>query len=76
MAAAIDPSVIATEMVAVAIETQSALSLGQTVVDRRDHFRGAHLPQISAARDVDAVRFFDLLVPSLARLGSRRPQAV
>ena len=76
VAAAIDPSVVLAETVAVAIETQSVLSLGQTVVDRRDHFRWAHLPQISAARDVDAARFFDLLIPSLTRLGSRRPHAV
>lgn len=67
VAAAIDPSVIVAEKVAVAVETQSAISLGQTVVDRRDHFRWTHLPEIAAAREVHAGRFFDLLVPSLTR---------
>lgn len=65
VAAAIDPDVIVTEDVSVAIETQSGLSLGQTVVDRRDHFRWTHLPTIAAAREVNSARFFELLLASL-----------
>ena len=65
VAAAIDPGVFGTEDVQVAVETQSALTLGQTVVDRRENFRWTHLPTISAACTVDAARFFDLLLPAL-----------
>ncbi|WP_267975681.1 nucleoside hydrolase [Rhizobium leguminosarum] len=65
VAAAIDSQVLTFEPVAVAVETQSALSLGQTIVDRRDHFRWSNLPTIDSASEVNADRFFDLLIPSL-----------
>ncbi|MFT3820780.1 MAG: nucleoside hydrolase [Rubrivivax sp.] len=65
VAAAIDPAVVACEDVRVAVETQSAIALGQTLVDRRDHFRWQHLPTIAAASTVDADRFFELLLPAL-----------
>lgn len=65
VAAAIDPSVIETEEVAVGIETASPLTLGQTVVDRRDHFRWKDLPVIRAAKAFDAEKFFAMLTASL-----------
>jgi inosine-uridine nucleoside N-ribohydrolase len=67
VAAAIDPSIFATEQIRVAVETVSPLTLGQTVVDRREHFRWEHLPTITAAADLDAGRFIDLLVNAISR---------
>ncbi|MCX5494008.1 nucleoside hydrolase [Kaistia dalseonensis] len=67
VAAAIDPAFVTLEDIQVAVETQSSLTLGQTVVDRRDNFRWTHLPTIKAASAVNATRFFELLVPSLCR---------
>ena len=65
VAAAIDPSLFTREDVAVAVETTSELSRGQTIVDRRDHFRWQTLPTIKAASAVDTSTFFDLLTDSL-----------
>lgn len=72
VATALDPAVLVTERLHVAIETRSALTLGQTVVDRRENFRWTHLPTVAAAGDVDAARFFDLLIPSLIGLKPSR----
>lgn len=66
VATAIDDSVLTYETVAVGIETSSPLSLGQTIVDRRDHFRWSTLPSVEAASEVDAERFFALLIPAIA----------
>ena len=65
VASAIDDTVLKYETVAVAIETQSPLSLGQTIVDRRDHFRWSNLPTVDAASEVNSERFFSLLIPSI-----------
>jgi len=65
VAAAIDRSIILTEPVRVGIEVRGELTLGQTVVDRREHFQWTHLPLIEAASDIDAGRFLDLLLSSL-----------
>lgn len=65
VAAAIDPAVVTTETVRVAVETESSLTRGQTVVDRREHFQWTHLPRIEAGATVNAARFFELLVPAL-----------
>lgn len=73
VAAVLDPSLFEVEKVRVAIETSSALTLGQTVVDRREHFRWDHLPQIAAACNVNAPGFLDLLVDSLC---STRPDSL
>ena len=62
IAAAIDPSLFTTERIKVAVETVSSLTLGQTVVDRREHFSWSHLSSINAAVDVDAARFIELVV--------------
>lgn len=67
VAAAIDRSLFVTEQIQVAIEKTSPLTLGQSVVDRREHFRWAHLPVISAASEVTADRFINLLVETITR---------
>lgn len=66
IAAAIDPTLIKTQRIHVDVETQSGLSLGQTVVDRRNNFRWDHLPQINAAYDADFEKFHDLLIRRMA----------
>jgi inosine-uridine nucleoside N-ribohydrolase len=57
---------ITTETLKVGVETKGELTLGETVVDRREHFRWEHLPSIDAASDIDEQRFFDLLLRSIA----------
>jgi purine nucleosidase/pyrimidine-specific ribonucleoside hydrolase len=65
VAAVLDPAIIRTETVHVAIETKGEFTLGQTVVDRREHFRWTHLPRIAAAAEVDSARFFQVLLDAL-----------
>jgi inosine-uridine nucleoside N-ribohydrolase len=67
VAAVIDPSLFVTQQVKVAVETISPVTRGQTIVDRREHFRWEHLPVITAAADVDAARFVDLLVTTITK---------
>ncbi|QQA41761.1 nucleoside hydrolase [Pelagovum pacificum] len=62
IASLIDPDVLTFEQVAVAVETESKLALGQTIVDRRENFRWTDLPEIKAASTVDAPRYLDMLV--------------
>ncbi|KAF3389873.1 Pyrimidine-specific ribonucleoside hydrolase RihA [Talaromyces pinophilus] len=67
VAVAVDPTLVVCEEISVAVETQSTLSLGQTIVDRRerkDH-RWKEEKRIKAAKDIDASRFLDLLVATL-----------
>ncbi|CDK29779.1 unnamed protein product [Kuraishia capsulata CBS 1993] len=64
VALAIDASIMETEEVSVAVETQSTLSLGQVIVDRRKNFKWTHLPTIQAAKTVDGAKYLKLLVGS------------
>jgi purine nucleosidase/pyrimidine-specific ribonucleoside hydrolase len=66
IAAAVEPSLFTLETLKVGVETRGELTLGATVVDRRKHFRWDHLPSINVASDVDAGRYFDLLLRALA----------
>jgi purine nucleosidase/pyrimidine-specific ribonucleoside hydrolase len=50
----------------VGIETKGELTLGEAVVDRREHFRWDRLPTIEVASDVDSEGFFDLLLQAIA----------
>jgi inosine-uridine nucleoside N-ribohydrolase len=73
VAIAIDPGLAKTVELMVDVETQSALTLGQTVVDRREHFRWSHLPKVNVVSEVDYEAFHALLVStfvgeSVARL--------
>jgi purine nucleosidase/pyrimidine-specific ribonucleoside hydrolase len=65
VATAIDRSLITTESLKVGVETKGELTLGETVVDRRQHFRWEHLPSVDVASDIDEKRFFDLLLRSI-----------
>ena len=65
IAAAIDRSLVRTEMLRVGIETKGEMTCGETVVDRREHFRWTHLPLIKVVSAIDAGRFLDLLLNAL-----------
>lgn len=67
VAAALKPELMTFEKIRVAVETQSNLSLGQTIVDRREKFAWTHLPFIHAASDVDARGFLDLLIDTICQ---------
>jgi inosine-uridine nucleoside N-ribohydrolase len=60
----IEPSIITTRRIHVAVETQGALTVGRTVMDT--HFRGGQEPQCDVAFDADAKRFVDLLMKTFA----------
>jgi inosine-uridine nucleoside N-ribohydrolase len=62
--ALIDPSLISTRRLHVAVETQGALTVGRTVIDT--HFRGGQAPNCDVAFDADAARFVDLLLWTFA----------
>ena len=66
VAAALDRSLFSTLKLKVGIETKGELTLGETVVDRREHFRWDHLPTVEVASDVDSDRFLDLLLRTIA----------
>jgi inosine-uridine nucleoside N-ribohydrolase len=65
VAVCLDESIVKTKEIRCAVETKGELTLGQTVVDRREKFAWTHLPKIKAASDIDAKRFLDLLVNSI-----------
>lgn len=67
IASIIDPGLLTTQEIRVAVEKMSPLSLGQTIWDRRDHFRWEHLHSIHAASKLDSEAFLDLLVGVLER---------
>ena len=60
----IDPSLIGTRRLHVAVETQGTLTVGRTVIDT--HFRGGQPPNADVAFDADAARFFELLLRTFA----------
>ena len=72
VATAIDADVVKTSGIEVVIETQSKLSLGQTIVERRGREEhrwkpgmGIGLSKIKAAYDIDVEKFLDGLVASI-----------
>jgi len=60
----VEPSVITTRRVHVAVETAGALTVGRTVMDTL--FRGSGAPQCDVAFDADPARFVDLLLRTFA----------
>jgi inosine-uridine nucleoside N-ribohydrolase len=62
--AVIDPSLIVTRKLHVAVETDGPLTVGRTVIDT--HFRSGKTPNAEVAFDADAGRFFDLLLRTFA----------
>ena len=68
VAVLLDPLIIDTAKIRVGVETSSALSRGQTVVDRREHTDGRvwnHLPIIETASAVNAQKYLTLLITTL-----------
>jgi purine nucleosidase/pyrimidine-specific ribonucleoside hydrolase len=65
VAAALDPSIITTQRHHVAVETTGTVTLGQTVIDIREHFRWEHLPQLDIADAADHDRMLTMLVDAL-----------
>jgi purine nucleosidase/pyrimidine-specific ribonucleoside hydrolase len=61
----LDPSLFTMQTLEVAVETQSPLSRGQVIVERRQHFRWTHLPKIQAASDMDFARYLTILAATL-----------
>ena len=66
VAAALDRTLFSTVHLKVGIETKGEFTLGETVVDRREHFQWDHLPTVEVASDVDSEGFLDLLLQSIA----------
>jgi purine nucleosidase/pyrimidine-specific ribonucleoside hydrolase len=65
IAAVIDPTLVATDVVYCDIAVDDPLTRGMTVVDRRNHHQWTNLPQIKIAVDFDYDRFLDLVTDSL-----------
>jgi inosine-uridine nucleoside N-ribohydrolase len=61
----IDPSILTTRRLHVAVETSGVLTVGRTVIDT--HFRGSGQPQCEVAFDADAKRFIALLLQTLGK---------
>ena len=64
----VDPSVITTKFLHVAIETQGALTVGRTVVDT--HRRGEGAPNCHFAFGADRKKFVDMMLQTLRRTAS------
>jgi inosine-uridine nucleoside N-ribohydrolase len=64
VAALIDPSLVTTRRLHVAVETTGTLTVGRTVIDT--NFRGGGVPQCDVAFDADATRFVELLLRTFA----------
>jgi inosine-uridine nucleoside N-ribohydrolase len=61
----VDPSLLTTRRLHVAVETDGPLTVGRTVIDT--HFRGEGAPNCDVAFDADAERFAALLIDTFAR---------
>jgi inosine-uridine nucleoside N-ribohydrolase len=62
--AVIDPTLVSTRRLNVAVETSGALTVGRTVIDT--HFRSRREPNCDVAFDADAGRFVELLVSTFS----------
>jgi inosine-uridine nucleoside N-ribohydrolase len=65
VATALDPSIVTTRRHHVAVETTGTVTLGQTVIDDREHFRWEHLPLLDIAAAADHGRMLTMLVDAL-----------
>lgn len=64
VATLVEPALVSTRRLHVAVETRGELTLGRTVIDT--HGRGPHAPNCDVAFDADAAAFADLLLRSFA----------
>jgi inosine-uridine nucleoside N-ribohydrolase len=60
----VQPELITTRRLHVAVETKGELTIGRTVIDT--HFRGGRTPNCTVAFDADAAGFADLLLRTFA----------
>jgi inosine-uridine nucleoside N-ribohydrolase len=65
VAAALNAAVITTQRHHVTVETAGTVTLGQTVIDNREHFRWDHLPQLDIAVTADHDRVLTMIVDAL-----------
>jgi inosine-uridine nucleoside N-ribohydrolase len=65
VAAALDLSIVTTRRHHVAVETTGTVTLGQTVIDDREHFKWEHLPLLDIAVSADHGRMLTMLVDAL-----------
>jgi purine nucleosidase len=70
LAAALDPTLVTTEAVAVEVELGGRLTTGETVTDWRRTWGKA--PNLDVAVDADVARFFDLFIERVAALAASR----
>jgi inosine-uridine nucleoside N-ribohydrolase len=63
----VDPTIITTRRLHVAVETSGALTVGRTVIDT--HCRGGQTPQCDVAFDANAQRFIALLLETFGKKG-------
>ncbi|HEX2552682.1 MAG TPA: nucleoside hydrolase [Microvirga sp.] len=61
----VDPSLVTTRRLHVAVETAGTLTVGRTVIDT--HHRGPGVPNCDVAFDADAERFAELLIATFAQ---------
>lgn len=66
MCAAINPDMLVTREIHVAVDTGSQLTRGMTLWDRRDHFRWEHLPTIKSAVSIDSAIYQRVFVKALS----------
>ncbi|MBX6320384.1 MAG: nucleoside hydrolase [Rhodospirillaceae bacterium] len=69
----IDPTLVTTRRLHVAVETRGALTVGRTVIDT--HQRGGEAPNCDVAFDADAERFAALLIGTFARTAGGSAEA-
>ncbi|MFG2041388.1 nucleoside hydrolase [Dactylosporangium sp. NPDC048998] len=67
VAAAIDPTLLETDVVLCDIALADGLTRGMTVVDRRNHHAWTDMPRIRIATGMDFGRFLDLVTAELVR---------
>jgi len=65
MAGLIEPEIFTVQEISVGVECVSPLTRGQTVWDRRDHFRWDNLHKIKAVSDIDARRAVMTIVQAM-----------
>jgi purine nucleosidase/pyrimidine-specific ribonucleoside hydrolase len=65
VATALDPSIVTTRRHHVAVETTGTVTLGQTVIDVREHFAWEHLPVLDIAATADHGRMLTMLIDAL-----------
>jgi inosine-uridine nucleoside N-ribohydrolase len=70
VAAALDPSLVRTEAVAVDVELGGTLTTGETVADWRRTW--GRPPNVDVAVDVDVERFMDRFIERVGRLAAQQ----